>query len=371
MNPNAFTSLKLSSALRQAIGDLNFTEMTGVQAACIPMIQLGRDLIVQSKTGSGKTAAFIIPALDKINLDRAIPQVLILCPTRELCDQVSKECLKFSKYILNFRSMALIGGQPSVPQINALKAGVHLIVGTPGRTLEFLNNGHIDVTQIKTLILDEADRLLEVGFFEEMNSIIQRLHTDRQTLFFSATFPLSMEEFSQRYQKNVERLTVQDVDQGPSKIEQFIYPAEKSEKLETLKKILKKHPSECTLIFCRTKVAVNEIGQMLVDAQIKSRILHADLKQTERDLAHQMFRDGKLQVLVATDVAARGLDIDRLQLVINFDLPASTDIYIHRIGRTGRAGRYGIAVNIATEYEVPLVADIEAAIGFKMIRQNL
>ncbi len=354
----------------RALKQLNFTEMTDIQARCIPAIRAGRDLIAQSKTGSGKTAGFVIPALEKIDLNKSHPQILIMCPTRELCEQVSKECLKFSKYLTNLRSVALIGGQPSQPQINTLLKGVHLIIGTPGRTLEHLRSGLIDVTQLQTLILDEADRLLEVGFAEEMRAIIDALPKDRQTLFFSATFPPSMDELSERYQKNVERITIKEPENSKPMIQQFVYNAEKPEKLVTLIKILKKHPSNCTLVFCRTKMTVNEIGKMLKDANISSRILHADLQQADREQATSMFRDGKLQILVATDVAARGLDIARLQLVINFDLPPSTDTYIHRIGRTGRAGRNGVAVSIATEYEIPLVAEIEAATGTKMIREK-
>lgn len=355
----------------RALKQLNFNEMTEIQAQCIPAIRAGRDLIAQSKTGSGKTAAFVIPALEKIDLNRTNPQILILCPTRELCDQVSKECLKFSKYFTGLKSVALIGGQPGQPQINTLLRGVHLIIGTPGRTLEHLRSGYIDVTQLQTLILDEADRLLEEGFAEEMKAIIDSLPNDRQTLFFSATFPPGMEELSQRYQKNVERIAIKEPENTKPMIQQFVYESEKPEKLATLIKILKKHPSNCTLVFCRTKMAVNEIGKMLKDAKISSRILHADLQQVDRDQATTMFRDGKLQILVATDVAARGLDIARLQLVINFDLPPSTDTYIHRIGRTGRAGRSGVAVSIANKYEIPLVAEIEAATGVKMIRQQL
>ncbi len=355
----------------RVLKNLGFAEMTDIQAACIPAIRSGRDLIAQSKTGSGKTAAFVIPSLEKIDLASARPQILILCPTRELCDQVANECLKFSKYFVNLRTVALIGGQPMPPQVNALMRGVHLIIGTPGRMLEHLRNGHIDVTLLKTLILDEADRLLEVGFAEEMGAIIEALPKSRQTLFFSATFPPGMEELSQRFQKDAQRITIKEPENSKWEIVQFVYFAEKPEKLAAVNKILQKHPSDCALIFCRTKMAVNEIGKRLADAKIKSRILHADLQQSDRDLANKMFRDGELQVLVATDVAARGLDIARLQLVINFDLPPSADIYIHRIGRTGRAGRNGVAVSIATEYEIPLVAEIEAATGIKMIRHKL
>jgi ATP-dependent RNA helicase DbpA len=371
MSTNSFKSLDLSNSIMRVLKNLNFQEMTDIQTQCIPAIRNGHDLIAQSKTGSGKTAAFVIPALEKIELTKANPQILILCPTRELCDQVSKECIKFSKYFENLVTVSLIGGQPSQPQINALMRGVQLIVGTPGRTLEHLRSGYIDVSQLKTLILDEADRLLEEGFAEEMKAIIEALPKDRQTLFFSATFPPSMEELSQRYQKNVKRITIKEPENNKPLIEQYVYRAEKPQKLDLLYKILKKHPSSCTLIFCRTKMAVNEIGEMLANAKISSRILHADLKQVDRDSANTMFRDGRLQVLVATDVAARGLDISRLQLVINFDLPPNTDTYIHRIGRTGRAGRKGVAVSIATEYEGPLVAEIESVTGVKMIFQFL
>jgi ATP-independent RNA helicase DbpA len=366
----SFKNLNLSDSMMQVLRDLNFTEMTDIQAACIPAVRAGRDLIAQSKTGSGKTAAFVIPALEKINVSIALPQVLILCPTRELSDQVYKECVKFSKYILNFRIIDLVGGKPSDTQVNALANGVHLIVGTPGRTLEYLKNGYLNVSQLKVLILDEADRLLEVGFTEVIKSIIAALPKDRQTLFFSATFPACMDELSHSYQKNAERITIKEPENSQWKIEQFVYAAEKPEKLSTLMEILKSHRSSCTLIFCRTKNAVNEIGIQLSEAKISNRILHADLKQTDRDLSSKLFRDGKIQILVATDVAARGLDIDRLQLVINFDLPPNTDTYIHRIGRTGRAGRNGKAVSIMTEYEIPLVAEIEAATGSKMVRKN-
>jgi ATP-independent RNA helicase DbpA len=350
---------------------MGFSEMTAIQAASIPPLLAGKDFIGQSKTGSGKTAAFVIPILQKIQPAVAQPQALILCPTRELCDQVLKECRKFSKHLQNIKTVALVGGQAYPPQEEALRNGVHLIVGTPGRTLEHLKNGKVKVAQLKILVLDEADRLLEEGFAEEMKAIIEALPQQRQTIFFSATFPESMEELSQQYQKNAERITIREDKQETPMIEQYVYAAEKPEKMEVLKLILKNHPSKCTLIFCRTKAAVAEIGQMLALAKISSQILHADLKQTERDRAMALFRKGSLQILVATDVAARGLDIDTLELVINFDLPPSPDTYIHRIGRTGRAGRKGTAVSIATAYEAELLVEIENTTGQKMIRPEL
>ncbi len=245
-----------------------------------------------------------------------------------------------------------------------------MIVGTPGRTLEHFKNRSFKVQNIKTIVLDEADRLLDDAFAEEITSIMDLLPQNRQTVFFSATFPEVMNDLSRKYQNNPERITIQETEDNKLQIEQFVYAAEKPQKMETLLQILKRHPSKCTLIFCRTKQAVNEIGKLLKQEKMTCEILHADLKQAERDATTRAFRNGKLQILVATDVAARGIDIDILQLVINFDLPPHTDIYIHRIGRTGRAGRKGCAVSIATEYETELVTQIEAATGVKMIREG-
>ncbi len=223
------------------------------------------------------------------------------------------------------------------------------------------------------VVLDEADRLLDDAFAEEIKSIIDLLPKPRQTIFFSATFPEAISELSQKYQNNPVRINIKDTDENKLKIDQFVYAAEKPEKIDTLMLILKQHPSKCTLIFCRTKAAVDQIGERLRQEKITSAILHADLKQPDRDSATNAFRKGQIQVLVATDVAARGIDIDILQLVINFDLPSSVEIYIHRIGRTGRAGRNGLAVSMATatEYETELVQQIETATGVKMIRRQV
>jgi ATP-independent RNA helicase DbpA len=371
LKSTTFQSLPLSKALLLAISELGYSEMTPVQAASIPEILGGTDLIAQSKTGSGKTAAFVIPVLHKIILKKAQPQALILCPTRELSDQVLRECKKLAKHLPQFRSVSLVGGRPYPPQAEALKKGVHLVVGTPGRTLESLQNGKLNVSELRVLVLDEADRLLEEGFADEMKAILSALPASRQTVFFSATFPAGIQELSQLHQHKAKRVTIFESAQSKPKIEQFLYCAEKPEKLEVLLQILRLHPSKCTLIFCRTKAAVDEIGKQLAKLKITSRTLHADLPQSERDLTTSLFRKGHLQVVVATDVAARGLDIDSLELVINFDLPSSVDIYIHRIGRTGRAGRTGTAVSIATDYETSLVSEIETLTGAKFLRPSI
>lgn len=350
---------------------MGFTEMTPIQAASIPLLLQGKDVIGQSHTGSGKTAAFIIPILQKIQIELRQPQALILCPTRELCDQVLKECRKFSKAFPGLQTVALIGGQPYPPQTQALNNGVHVVVGTPGRTLEHLRKNHFQAARLTTLVLDEADRMLEEGFAGEMTAIIDELPAKKQTIFFSATFPESIEALSRKYQKNAERVTIDKDVQASPQIKQYLYEAETSRKIDTLLRVLQRHPSACTLVFCRMKSTVDEIGQKLESMKVSSEVLHGDLTQPERDRATALFRNGSRRILVATDVAARGLDIEMLELVINVDLPVSPEVYIHRIGRTGRAGRLGTAVTIATSLEALKIMEIEQATGVKMIRQSL
>lgn len=366
-----FSSLPLIEALQTAVARLGFTQMTPIQAACIPVALSGSDLIGQSQTGSGKTAAFILPILQKTDLSLLKLQALILCPTRELCDQVLRECRKFSKTLPGYRSVAIVGGQDFTPQYREVMKGVHLIVGTPGRTLELLQIGTMDISHLKILVLDEADRMLEVGFTEEMTKILDLLPKMRQTLFFSATFPETVERLSQKYQKNPTRITIEDQPLSSPQIQQYIYFAENPHKAETLLKILGQHRSQCTLIFCRTKATVKSIGEKLKSLNVSCEVLHGDLEQNDRDRVTSMFRNGSVRVLVATDVAARGLDIEGLELVVNVDLPSSAEIYVHRIGRTGRAGRKGVAASIATEYEMEFLNEIETKSGVKMIRQNL
>lgn len=366
----AFSSLSISPQLLQLIREMGFTDMTPIQAASIPVLMAGRDLVGQSQTGSGKTAAFIIPILEKIDIASRNPQALILCPTRELCDQVLRECRKFAKSKPGVITLGLIGGQPMFQQTNTLHQGAHLLVGTPGRTLDHFINRNIYVQDLKTLVLDEADRMLEEGFAEEMDAILAELPKERQTIFFSATYPEEIASLSKKHQKNAEHIVIESDNSNKLQIDQYVYSSENPDKVETLFKILKNHPSGSTLIFCRTKQAVKDIGELLQKMKLSCGILHGDLEQPERDRATALFRNGSLRILVATDVAARGLDIDSLELVINVDLPPNSEVYVHRIGRTGRAGRKGTAVSIATEYEAPYVAEIEELTGVKMRRQS-
>lgn len=371
MDLNSFSLLKLSPGILTSIQRLGYLQMTPIQAASIPLLLEGHDLIGRSQTGSGKTAAFALPILQKIDADDKTPQALILAPTRELCEQILQEIRKFSKGLKNIQVMALVGGQPAPAQIKSLEMGAQIIVGTPGRTLEFLENRNFDATDLKTLVLDEADRMLDEGFTEEVTRIIELLPRSRQTVFFSATFPESIELLSQKYQKNPKIVSVLQEKTSTPSIEQFVYTAEKPEKIETLMRILQQHPANSVLIFCRTKATVAEINELLNQSKVATRSLHGDLEQVQRDQTMALFRSGSLRVLVATDVAARGIDIDHLELVINFDLPSTPDIYLHRIGRTGRAGKSGVAVSIADAYEATKVDELERLMGKKFNRPEL
>ncbi len=371
MQSNNFTHLALRPELQAAIKQQGYAKMTPIQAASIPFLLEGHDLIGRSQTGTGKTAAFALPILQKINATEKHPQALILAPTRELCEQILQEIKKLSNGLTGVLSMTLVGGQSAPAQINLLNLGAQVIVGTPGRTLEFLNNRNFDSRRLKTLVLDEADRMLDEGFTEEVAQIIDLLPTDRQTVFFSATYPESIELLSRMYQKNPKTVNVlTETNSGPQ-IKQFIYSGEKAEKIKMLMSILGQHPANSVLIFCRMKVTVDEINDLLNEARVATRAIHGDLEQSQRNQTMTLFRSGSLRVLVATDIAARGIDIDHLELVINFDLPSSPDIYLHRIGRTGRAGKTGIAVSIAEPAETLKVMAIEAAIGESLIRGEL
>lgn len=367
----SFKSLSLTEDLLTVLGEQKFFESTEIQALSIPILLNGQDLMGQSQTGSGKTLAFALPILQKLEINVHLPQAIILCPTRELCDQVVREFRKFGKLHSGLHVVSLVGGQPHAPQRQALYQGVHIVVGTPGRTLDFLSTNSIPLQNLKTLVLDEADRMLDEGFAEEVESILQALPHARQTVLFSATFSDSIKALCQKHLKNPAQVAVTAEPASALAIEQYVYTAENDRKLETLLRLLQQHPSNCTLIFCRTKASVAEILGELQKLKVSSAALHGDLEQSERDQVMALFRNESLRILVATDVAARGLDVDHLELVVNFDLPSGPEDYVHRIGRTGRAGRKGAAVSIANNFEAIKVSEIEKLTKVPMIRQPL
>lgn len=366
-----FKSLNLSQELVSVLAEQKLTEATPIQKQSIPVLLKGQDLLGQSQTGSGKTLAFAAPILQTLQLGVKMPQALILCPTRELCDQVVREVRRFGKNHPGLQVVSLVGGRPHAPQKQTLRAGVHVVVGTPGRTLDFLTSNEIPLLELKTLVLDEADRILDEGFLGEVEKIFEFLPEQRQTVLFSATFSDGIIALSRKYQKNPVQISIAEAPETTPDIEQYYYPAEEHEKLDTLMRVLQQHPSQCTLIFCRTKSNVTEILERMKKMKVCCDALHGDLDQNDRDRVMAMFLNGSLRMLIATDVAARGLDIDHLELVVNYDLPSTPDVYVHRIGRTGRAGKSGVAVTLANALEGFKLGEIEKFTKTTMIRKPL
>lgn len=366
-----FDSLGLTAELLQVIKDLNFTKPTPIQVQSIPALLSGKDLIGQSQTGSGKTVAFALPLLQKINLESKKIQAFVICPTRELGTQVLRDIRKLGRERKGLQVLSLVGGQPSHPQLAALRAGIHMAVGTPGRILDLFQRESVDLSSIQIVVLDEADKMFELGFEEDIKSILEKIPKARQTVLFSATFPVAIRKLSENYQRNPVRVTIAESQATTPQIQQFIYETSLAEKMHTLIRVLQQHPSQSIIIFCNQKITVAEIGTQLSQNNVSVTALHGDLEQRERDRAVALFRNGSHRILVATDVAARGLDIENIDLVVNFDLPLQTELYIHRIGRTGRAGRSGVAVTLATPREAVTIFEIENITGVQMQRPQL
>ncbi len=338
-------SLALSSELIAVLKELGFSDLTPIQQQSIPPLLQGRDLIGQSRTGSGKTAAFALPILEKIDLKLRSVQALIICPTRELASQVVTEVRKLGRKQEGLQVVSLVGGVPGREQAATLANGVHIAVGTPGRIIDLIDRNRMDLNDIKTVVLDEADKMLEMGFEAEIRAIMQILPQPRQTVLFSATFPESILGLSKSYQKNPLHIVI-ETENEESTIEQVAYDSAPHEKANTLLRILQQHPANSSLIFCNTKATVNELAERFASQKISCAVLHGDLEQRDREKVMTLFRNSSYRILIATDVAARGLDIENLDLVVNFDLPDLAETYLHRIGRTGRAGGKGIAVSI-------------------------
>jgi ATP-independent RNA helicase DbpA len=332
--------------------------MTAIQAQSLPHILKGRDLIARAKTGSGKTAAFGIGLLEQINPRFFGVQALVLCPTRELADQVGKELRRLARGTPNIKLVLLCGGKPFGPQRGSLQHGAHIAVGTPGRIQDHLRKQTLKLNRLKTLVLDEADRMLDMGFFEVMTDIISQTPKSRQTLMFSATYPKAIKKMCRSIQSNPMIVTV-DTEHKPGVIEQLFYEVRKHERNNTLLALFEHYKPDSTLIFCYTKKQCDEVARYLREHQIDALAIHGDLDQRERDQVLVRFANNSCPVLVATDVAARGLDIKSLQAVINYELPRDPEIYVHRIGRTGRAGGKGIALSIFTASEQVRVNAIE------------
>ncbi|PSU25747.1 ATP-dependent RNA helicase DbpA [Photobacterium phosphoreum] len=360
MSQTAFSTLNLHSDLLSNLDSLGYEAMTPIQAQSLPLIIDGKDVIAQGKTGSGKTAAFGLGLLNNLNVKRFRVQTLVLCPTRELADQVAKEIRRLARAIHNIKVLTLCGGMPFGPQIGSLEHGAHIIVGTPGRIEEHVHKGFLCLDELNTLVLDEADRMLEMGFQDSLDVIIDAAPSDRQTLLFSATFPDQIASIAKRIMKNPVQVKVESSHDNSSISQHFYKVSGNEARLDAVRLLLNQHRPESCVIFCNTKREAQEMSDDLEDFGFSSIALHGDLEQRERDRTLVLFSNKSKSILVATDVAARGLDIDNLDMVINYHLARDTEVHVHRIGRTGRAGSKGIACSLFSDkehYKVKLLED--------------
>ena len=359
---NSFSQLALSDALAQGLDALGYLQMTPIQSASLPPILEGRDVIAQAKTGSGKTAAFGLGLLSSLDPAASRVQAVVLCPTRELADQVSKELRRLARFIPNVKVLTLCGGISLRPQIASLVHEPHIVVGTPGRILELLDKEHLKLDALKVLVLDEADRMLDMGFADAIADVIAQSPAERQTLLFSATYPGEIRAISRKVQRDPLEVTVESL-LGSEEIEQMFYEVEPARKGDALAVLLGQHRPESALVFCNTKRDTQEVAAQLQQRGFSVLALNGDLEQRDRDEVLVRFANRSCSVLVATDVAARGLDIKDLPAVFSYELPSDPEIHVHRIGRTGRAGQKGLAVHLCSSREIGRVPAIEAAQG--------
>ncbi len=357
-----FSALALSPATLANLQQLGYLHMTPIQAASLPPALLGNDLIAQASTGSGKTAAFGLALLSRLNPRCFGVQALVLCPTRELADQVSDEIRRLARGQDNVKVVTLCGGVPLRGQAQSLSHGAHIVVGTPGRVMDHLERQHLALDQLDTLVLDEADRMLDMGFFDDIATVARQCPKNRQTLLFSATYPEGIAKLSQQFMKNPQQITVQ-AQHSAGKIEQRWYEVKNSERLHAVSALLAHFRPESSLAFCNTKQQCRDLVAVLQAQGFAALALYGELEQRERDQVLVQFANRSISVLVATDVAARGLDIANLAAVINVDVTPDSEVHIHRIGRTGRGDAEGLALNLASMDEMGSVGKIEVLQG--------
>lgn len=366
-----FDELELFPAIMRGIKEMGFEEATPIQSQAIPVLMEGKDVIGQAQTGTGKTAAFGIPALQKVDPADKKTQVLILSPTRELAIQVADELRKLSKYMHGIKVLPVYGGQEITKQIRSLKGGCQIIVGTPGRIMDHLRRKTIRCEMVSTVVLDEADEMLDMGFREDIETILEYIPEERQTVLFSATMPKPILDITRKYQKDAVTIKIVKKELTVPSIEQYYYDAKRRDKVDMLTRLLDYYNPKLSLIFCNTKRQVDELTKELSDRGYFAEGLHGDMKQAQRDRVMKNFRSGKTEILIATDVAARGIDVDDVEAVFNYDLPQDDEYYVHRIGRTGRAGRTGMAFSFVKGKEVYKLKEIERYCKTKILAQKL
>lgn len=360
-----FDELGIESKIVKALNQMGFEEPTPIQEKCVPLVLEGKDIIGQAQTGTGKTAAFGIPLVQKVEENNRAVQAIILTPTRELAIQVAGEIRKIGK-LKNIRPLPIYGGQLIGHQIRALNQGTQIVVGTPGRVLDHLRRKTLSLDAVRTLILDEADEMLDMGFIEDIEKIVSSVPGDRQTLLFSATMPYEIKKLSQRYMKSPINVAIARGDVSVPLIEQRYYKILERDKLDGFCRILDQEEVELGIVFCRTKKGVDELTDTLQARGYMAEALHGDLSQAQRDKVMQKFRETSVELLIATDVAARGIDVENVSHVINYDIPQDPESYVHRVGRTGRAGKTGIAITLVTPREIKQLLAIQKQTKVKL-----
>ena len=367
-----FKEIGISKDLCRSINEMGFTTPTEVQEQSIPfLLSENKDLISLAQTGTGKTAAFGLPVIQKTELKNKYVQSIILCPTRELCIQICKDLEAYSKYVSGIKILAVYGGTNIETQIKSLNKGIHIVVGTPGRTKDLIKRKILKLELVDKVVLDEADEMLSMGFKDDLDFILERTRSERQTMLFSATISKEVKSISKRYMKDAKEISVSKINSGAKNIEHHIYNVSSRNKYEALKRIADFNPNIYGIIFCRTKRHTKDIANKFMAEGYNADAIHGDLSQNQRDEVMQRFRNKSLQILIATDVAARGLDVNDITHVINYSLPDDPEVYIHRSGRTARAGKSGISIAISNESERRKIKSIEKKGGIKFINKEV
>ncbi|VVB92765.1 putative ATP-dependent RNA helicase [uncultured archaeon] len=371
MENQGFKELQLSREMQKAITDMGFEEATPIQAQSIPYMLEGKDVIGQAQTGTGKTAAFGIATLERIDPQNRGVQAVILCPTRELAIQVAEELKKLSKYKRGIEILPVYGGQPIDRQIRALRKGVQIIIGTPGRVMDHLDRRTLKMDGVKIIILDEADEMLDMGFREDIEIIMRKIPKQRQTILFSATMSRPILDLTKKYQNNPQMIKLAHKEMTVPNVEQFYFEVKQQAKTETLCRLIDLHDLKLSLVFCNTKRRVDELVETLKARGYLADGLHGDLQQRQRDTVMSKFRRREIEILVATDVAARGIDVGDIEAVFNYDISPDDEYYLHRIGRTARAGKAGQAFTFVTGREVYRIRQIQQFTKTKIIAQKV
>jgi ATP-dependent RNA helicase DeaD len=367
----SFVDLGLPDPIQKAIKDLGFEEPTPIQSLAIPLLRDGRDVIGQAHTGTGKTAAYGIPIVETADSSGKQPQALVLCPTRELAIQVSEELRRLAKYRRSIIILPVYGGQPIERQLHALRTGVQIVIATPGRLLDHLDRRSISLASVKTVVLDEADEMLDMGFRDDIETILRKTPSERQTVLFSATMSPQILELAAKYLKDPRTVQVMHDKLSVPKIEQSYFEVRESGKIDVLSKLLDLYNPQLTLIFANTKRRVDEIVSQLQARGYLAEGLHGDMNQAQRERVMGKYREGKIDILIATDVAARGIDVPDVDLVVNFDVPQDPEYYIHRIGRTGRAGKSGRSFTFVSGKEMWKLRDIQRYAKIRIPQQSV